>query len=386
MSNNLKVLLNSLDEKELRKLIGKEKLEKMQGKPKVKVVEKEPDLEEMKADMQDFINKSIKQGFKELLSGGDEDELEGDEIEEPEELAEEELDDEEVEKKLEEYEDDEEEEEDEEDDWDQEEEEDEEEDEEEEPVEERKFLARGDFIGKAVNFSGKADVRYYLNGVYLEPHKEQGTYIVATDGHRLGMFLDKSFTIPRSCILCNKNKDFYRALNTIPKDADYPCLKFKFIKGEDKKTVSKVKVKIFYCRLLDMEEIDRDADAEFTVDLVDGKYPDWRKVMPDVNHGFDEEEVTIVGSHVAYNLNVNYLMDIKKVFNKGRGSDSQGISILHQNDEKAAMVKVTEVPEFIGLIMPMRLTVDDKEQKQWIKLVEETKKNGPLEKKKKKAS
>ena len=88
MSNNLKVLLNSLDEKELRKLIGKEKLEKMQGKPKVKVVEKEPDLEEMKADMQDFINKSIKQGFKELLSGGDEDELEGDEIEDPEELAE----------------------------------------------------------------------------------------------------------------------------------------------------------------------------------------------------------------------------------------------------------------------------------------------------------
>ena len=154
-------------------------------------------------------------------------------------------------------------------------------------------------------------MRYYLNGVYLEPHKEQGTYIVATDGHRLGMFLDKSFTIPRSCILSNENKDFYRALNTIPKGADYPCLKFKFIKGEDKKTVSKVKVKIFYCRLLDMEEIDRDADAEFTVDLVDGKYPDWRKVMPDVNHGFDEEEVTIVGSHVAYNLNVNYLLDIK---------------------------------------------------------------------------
>ena len=374
MSNNLKVLLNSLDEKELRKLIGKEKLQKMQGKPKVKVVEKEPDLADMKADMQDFISKSIKAGFKELLSGGDEDELEGDEIEEPEELAEEEeLDDEEGD------------EEEEDDDWDQEEEDDEEEDEEEEPVEERKFLARGDFIGKAVNFSGKADVRYYLNGVYLEPHKGQGTYIVATDGHRLGVFLDKSFTISRSCILCNKNKDFYRALNTIPKDADYPCLKFKFIKSEDKKTVSKVKVKIYYCRK-NMEEIGEDADAEFTIDLVDGKYPDWRKVMPDVNQGFDEEEVTIVGNHVAYNLNVNYLMDIKKVFNKGMGSISQGISILHQNDEKAVMVKVVDVPEFIGLIMPMKLSVDDKEQKQWIKLVEETKKNGPLEKKKKKAS
>ena len=81
-----------------------------------------------------------------------------------------------------------------------------------------------------------------------------------------------------------------------------------------------------------------------------------------------------------------YRYDIKKVFNKGMGSSSQGISILHQNDEKSVMVKVTEVPEFIGLIMPMKLTVDDKEQKQWIKLVEETKKNGPLEKKKKKAS
>jgi hypothetical protein len=107
--------------------------------------------------------------------------------------------------------------------------------------------------------------------------------------------------------------------------------------------------------------------------------------MPDVNQGFDEEEVTIVGSHVAYNLNVNFLMDIKKVFNKGMGSGSQGISILHQNDEKAVIVKVTEVPEFIGLIMPMKLSVNDQQEKQWIKLVEETKKNGPDEKKKKKA-
>ena len=382
MSNNLKVLLNSLDEKELRKLIGKEKLQKMQGKPKVKVVEKEPDLEEMKADMQDFINKSIKQGFKELLSGGDEDELEGDEIEEPEELdEEEELDDEEVERKLEEYEDDEddwdEEEEDEEDDWDQDEEEDEED--EEEKVEERKFLVRGDFIGKAVNFSGKGDVRYYLNGVYLEPHKEQGTYIVATDGHRLGVFLDKSFTVPRSCILSNENKDFYRALNTIPKEADYPCLKFKFIKSEDKSRDVKAKVRIYYCREL-MEEIGEDADAEFTIDLLDGKYPTWKKVFPDLKEKFTKDNFKIESGLTTSSFNVNYLLDIKKVFKKGTASTAYGITLMQQGTEKSTLVKVAGVKEFVGLIMPMR---EGEKLDNWVKEISYT---GHKEEKEKKAS
>lgn len=43
----------------------------------------------------------------------------------------------------------------------------------------------------AINlFAAENDVRYYLCGVYIEPHPEKGAVIVATNGHIIGIIHD----------------------------------------------------------------------------------------------------------------------------------------------------------------------------------------------------
>jgi len=47
------------------------------------------------------------------------------------------------------------------------------------------------YAGLASLFSSKDDVRFYLNGIYIEPcENDEGAYIVATDGHRLVAYHD----------------------------------------------------------------------------------------------------------------------------------------------------------------------------------------------------
>ena len=156
-------------------------------------------------------------------------------------------------------------------------------------------------------------------------------------------------------------------------------LKFKFIKSEDKKTVSKVKVKIYYCREL-MEDIGEDSDAEFTIDLLDGKYPDWKQVFPDLKEKFTKDNLRIESGLTTSSFNVNYLMDIKKVFKRGTASTAYGITLMQQGSEKPTLVKVAGVKEFVGLIMPMRT---EEKLDNWVKEISYT---GHKEKKEKKAS
>lgn len=50
---------------------------------------------------------------------------------------------------------------------------------------------------KAVN-----DIRYYLNGIYVQPHPTApGVVVMATDGHRAAMFYDPNGKASRPAIL-----------------------------------------------------------------------------------------------------------------------------------------------------------------------------------------
>lgn len=40
-------------------------------------------------------------------------------------------------------------------------------------------------------FMAKRDIRYYICGIHVMPHPEQGVYIVGTDGHRLAIWHDQ---------------------------------------------------------------------------------------------------------------------------------------------------------------------------------------------------
>lgn len=104
------------------------------------------------------------------------------------------------------------------------------------------------------HLSGTKDVRYYLNGVLVEVRKGQGV-LVATDGSVLGA-------------------------HAFPVDADEPDAEF---------IIPLDAIKALKARGSTSVEILRDGmtltirtpDGDTQATAIDGKFPDWRRVMPD---------------------------------------------------------------------------------------------------------
>lgn len=109
-------------------------------------------------------------------------------------------------------------------------------------------------------FMGKKDVRFYLNGIHLE-FNEQGTTAIATDGEALAVCRDETAATPE------------RVSFTVDRDTVLAVLKM---------------IQPATARLLFIEHSDdspgfvtfKTPAGSLTRPLVDGRYPDWRRVIP----------------------------------------------------------------------------------------------------------
>jgi hypothetical protein len=102
---------------------------------------------------------------------------------------------------------------------------------------------------------GKKDVRDYLNGIHIEPRKAGGVIVVGTDGQRLLAIADKEGTLEGKSIIVRL----------------------------DPQTVTKCK----QAKAGNVLELRDDGTAHIPAlghiaayTVIDGKYPDWRAVMP----------------------------------------------------------------------------------------------------------
>ena len=101
-----------------------------------------------------------------------------------------------------------------------------------------------------LQFTAKKDIRYYLQGVCFE-QCETGTYAVATDGHVVCVArLDSEAHEPTSIIISGDH------LAQAAKNNKYDV----FIEPADGKVTLK------------------SSNGETTVPLIDGRFPDWRRV------------------------------------------------------------------------------------------------------------
>jgi hypothetical protein len=128
-------------------------------------------------------------------------------------------------------------------------------------------------IKAAMLMMAKNDVRYYLNGLLIG-----GGKVVATDGHRMIVVDSKTSTFDPT-IFSIKGKLPARAMS---------C-EFVFI-GEDYGVVTSKD-----CR-------DNDIDAVVKFSIIDGKYPDYKKVIPTDKC----DSVSEIG------FNIGYLSDVHK--------------------------------------------------------------------------
>ena len=131
-----------------------------------------------------------------------------------------------------------------------------------------------DLFNLAYGAVSKEETRYYLNGVFVEPHPERGALLVSTDGHRMICIHDETGDCTESAIV---RLPRYALALCVPKRGKGL--------GLDRR-VLEVDVKANSATILD-ERVKKDGSIERSDPLItahrviiEGTYPDWRKVTP----------------------------------------------------------------------------------------------------------
>jgi len=169
--------------------------------------------------------------------------------------------------------------------------------------------------------AAKKDIRYYLNGVYIE-FNDQISRAVGCDGHKLGIYQNAapdnrgngSIIIPRDVI------------ENLPKKCDI----------------------LTFSQISDTHWEINTGNATIKFAPCDAKYPDFRRVV----HGIQ----TAGTSGVAAGFNLDYLNQFEKCGNLLAGSKLRmGNRLrLHHNGDAAALVLLNCVDGFAGVVMPLR--------------------------------
>lgn len=171
--------------------------------------------------------------------------------------------------------------------------------------------------------AAKKDIRYYLNGLHIE-FTPEFTRVIACDGHKLGIYqkaVDSfnigcgSITIPREVI------------ENLPKNAG--LLEFTQIDANLwQLTAGSVSLKFAPC---------------------DSKYPDFRRVVDQANKTSGE----------AAGFNLDYLNQFEKCGNllAGRKIKMGNRVRIHHNGQNGALITLNGLPNFAGVLMPLRDSV-----------------------------
>ena len=163
---------------------------------------------------------------------------------------------------------------------------------------------------------------YYLKGVFVEPAEDRpGVYLIATDGSRMGVFYDKGGEASRAALL-SFDKTPLAAMKPARTDTR-PRL---------------VRVENEWTEILKGDGDSLITDIAVSTQEIDGTFPDWRRVLPSPKQG-----------KIQPSFNAKYLND----FSFGTGHKL--LTIVQDSDGGPSMIRNSLYPEFLGVIMPVRV-------------------------------
>ena len=186
------------------------------------------------------------------------------------------------------------------------------------------FTVKQSTLKALLLLAAKKDIRYYLVGVNAE-FSPSITRIVATDGHKLGLHQAGAQNVGHGSLIIPAD-----VINALPKTGTYDP-ELTFIKCEGPGA---------------WEIVGLPNTGRIVFQEVDGKFPDYARIMTAKTDG------------LAANYNPEYLMQFLKVQHLLGGSKKCTIN-LYQSGKSSALVTLAGVPEFYGVIMPMRTDSDD---------------------------
>lgn len=183
-----------------------------------------------------------------------------------------------------------------------------------------------------LHFAAQKDVRYYLNGIYIRIG-QHATHLVASDGSKLGAYRVRySQPGPQDVVEAIAPRELFR---TVPSKGD---VVLRVTPG------SPTRIAIEYHGKLQ------------GVPAIDGRYPDWRKIMPRSVSGAPAQWLP---QNLALVLKASECL--KKRYKKGYLTTCR----IGHNGQDAAILDFGD-PDFTGVIMPLRDDSSPKTLPAWV--------------------
>lgn len=186
-------------------------------------------------------------------------------------------------------------------------------------------------------FASTEETRYYLDGVYIEPHPEGGVTLTATNGHYLIQILDRGGSTDRPFIMSMNKRDL---------------TKLKPTRRTPNETLITYGTELGFGRFrVDLAAIDSLPKACFFAVEVDGTYPDYRKVIPWLHKdrkpcGEVSLDAKYIGNFGAASLLIGYSLGIDV---------GSGISLaMAATSHEPMLISLGPAHSAFGVIMPMR--------------------------------
>jgi DNA polymerase III sliding clamp (beta) subunit (PCNA family) len=184
----------------------------------------------------------------------------------------------------------------------------------------------------------KEETRYYLNGVCLD-NTAEGLIAVSTDGHRLGRLVLK----PVEKVVDEKGREVWKAIEK-PMDAFCVIAPTRFIKRLGSLPEAGMCNDICTFTIKDGWIHYKDSNEGFSAKLIDGNFPEWRRVYP--------KDTAEQAPNVAFNS--RYLAQLSSALRKVNGKSSAVAIKIKDNTAPVILHSNKEVADLSYALMPMR--------------------------------
>ena len=180
----------------------------------------------------------------------------------------------------------------------------------------------------------KEPTRYYLNGVYVEPHPHGGVLLVSTDGHRMTVAHDPDATATRPAIL---NLSVSPASIVSKRGAETTNTISAFTSSKN----GMAEVYVMKYGMIVTDAAGNDAAGW----EIDGDFPSFRKVIPEIEKG---------PCYVGFNG--KYLKKVHDAAKLLSGEKSTKLSVRVTKPEAPILVRCDhpDASNIFWIVMPMR--------------------------------
>lgn len=199
-----------------------------------------------------------------------------------------------------------------------------------------KFIINKEAFIKVNAFKSKEDSRFYLQGVYITP-ATRGVYLIATCGHKLALWHDKTGTIEGKPQIIRVDKNL---ISSLKKDKITENIQI------TENEIALVDITWSWLQQKPFKEVTKKSSFnELSGFFIDGTFPDWERTFPSRSGKGQLIPIPIP----SISVNAKYINE----FALGERTTAS-VNFTFYGEKSPVVIRNYKFPEFLGLLMPIK--------------------------------